>query len=113
MLQYEVIFRILKTFVTKYQACQNHANMDTNMHDCSMPLPQMHRRNCDGPIEEVLKQSPREVGGGGAGKGKSQADYRHDLGTNLITLSHRKEENTEGKLMSTGDAICVRQWLIE
>jgi len=24
----------------------------------------MHRRNYDGPIEEVLKQSPREGGGG-------------------------------------------------
>jgi hypothetical protein len=71
----------------------------------------MHRRNCDGPIEEVLKQSPRERGGGG--KGKSEADHRHDLGTNLIALSHRKEENTEGELMSTGDAISVRQWLIE
>jgi hypothetical protein len=26
---------------------------------------QMLRRNCDGPIEEVVKQSPREEGGEG------------------------------------------------
>jgi len=64
-----------------------------------------------GLLKKCSSKAPER--GGGGGKGKSQADYRHDLGTNLIALSHRKEENTEGELMSTGDAISVRQWLIE
>jgi hypothetical protein len=43
MLQHKVISKIPKTFVTKYehQARQNLADMDTNMQDCSMPLPQL------------------------------------------------------------------------
>jgi len=64
-----------------------------------------------GLLKKCSSKAPER--GGGGGKGKSEADYRHDLGTNLIALSHRKEENTEGELMSTGDAISVRQWLIE
>jgi hypothetical protein len=67
----------------------------------------MYRRNCDGPIEEVLKQIPRERGG--EGKESPQLTIGMTLVPILLHSHTEREENTQqGELMSTADAIYVK-----
>jgi hypothetical protein len=70
-------------------------------------------------IEEIvmglLKKCSSKAPERGGAEGKESPKLT--IGMTLVPIlwhSHtEREENTEGELMSTGDAICVRQWLIE